>query len=78
MGANEPQSTAARRREIAERRGEPIQTEYRSVLDNGGACYVNIPEFAATLLGIDVGDRVKVDEYDDRIELRPIPEGDDA
>jgi deoxyhypusine synthase len=71
MGINDEPAVAKRRRELAERRGEPIDSVERSVIEIDGALYVNVPDFSTTLLDISTGDTVIVHEYDDRIVTKP-------
>lgn len=64
-------SLRSRREEIAARRGEPVQTYERSVLDLNGGLYANLPELAVQMLDLKKGQQVKVAVHDDRIVIRP-------
>jgi len=76
MGANPEQSIADRRREIAQTRAAPVETVTRDVVQQHSSLYANIPPLAQTLLDLSADDKLQVEQFDDRIVLRPLEDSD--
>jgi hypothetical protein len=68
---SESGSPQERLRQIAEMRGEPIETFSRSVYDHGGSLYANIPARASNMWDVDSGEEISVEVHDDRLVIRP-------
>lgn len=76
-GSPHSDTTQRRAREI--RRGvvsgdEPLHTYTRTVCDNSGSYYLNIPKRVAEAWGLDQGDEVEFAEFVDKAEVRPADE----
>jgi hypothetical protein len=67
-GAN---SLRSRRQELAETRDEPIETVTRPLMDPNGSLYVNIPSLSTTMLDLEQGQDVTVEQWDDRVVIYP-------
>jgi hypothetical protein len=66
----------SRRRQLAETRDEPIETVTRPLMDPNGSLYVNIPSLSTTVLDLEQGQDVTVEQWDNRVVI--YPEGTDA
>jgi len=52
--------------------GEPIETVTRAVHETGDSVYHTTPYLARRLLGLDKGDEVTIDIYDDGYVVRTV------
>lgn len=50
---------------------EPIVTRQRRALEDGGAARVNLTKVGCDALGIEPGDDLDVELYDDHIRVKP-------
>jgi hypothetical protein len=64
-------SLRTRRRELAKRRGEPLETVQRPLMDPNGSLYVNMPSLARKVLDLEKGQQMTVEQWDDRVVIYP-------
>jgi len=57
--------------------GEPLNTETRTAFDNNGGMCANLTDFGTKLLGIESGDKIRIEVHEDGIWLSVVGETDE-
>jgi hypothetical protein len=50
---------------------EPIRSQDRVIVRHDVSLYANLPELAVDVLGLEQGDNLVVETYDDRVVIKP-------
>lgn len=71
MAASNPESMVKQARERQSGELDPLNTQNRDVIKQGGSCYINLTSYARDTLSLDPKDGVQIHTYRDALIIIP-------